>query len=311
MNDGTATPAAPLVSILCLTYNHADFVVQALDSFLAQVTAFDVEIVVSDDCSSDGTVDILKHYQSRFGNRIQVLRSPVNVGVTRNFRRALNACRGKYVALCEGDDFWRGQDKLQMQVDFLDAHPDYVMAYHDATIVDQFGEHDVSQLPRRLQCDASSEELVATRPISTLTVCFRNLLGDLPPELDQAPALDLCLWSLLGQHGKGKYLAAIEPAGYRVHVGGVFSTQSARNRHVMTAQSLLCLARVYARQGRLDVSDVVLLKAIQLAAVPLKSTAGFRLVGSSIASLIVSALHAAKRLAERGRSLSDTKMPKP
>jgi Glycosyl transferase family 2 len=311
MDDETATPAAPLVSVLCLTYNHADFVGQALDSFLAQVTTFDVEVVVSDDCSSDGTADIAQSCQSRFGSRLRVLRSPVNLGVTRNFRRALKACRGKYVALCEGDDFWRGPDKLQAQVDFLEAHPDYVMAYHDATIVDPSGDHGASQLPPRLRCDASSAELIATRPISTLTVCFRNLLGDLPPELDQAPALDLCLWSLLGQHGKGKYLTTIEPAGYRVHSGGVFSTQTDKNRHLMTAQSLLCLSRVYARQGRHKASNDILMKAIRLACVPLGPAANLRLWVSGLGRLFISALRASKRRLLYRRQVPDVPSPGP
>jgi hypothetical protein len=289
-------PGSPLVSILCLTYNHADFVAAALDSFLAQVTSFEFDIVVSDDCSSDGTLAVLERYHARLGNRIQILRSPVNLGVSRNFRRALKVCRGKYIALCEGDDFWRGQSKLQIQVDFLEVHTDFVMTYHDATIVDSSGEHDKSQLPRRLQCDASSGDLIATRPISTLTVCFRNLLNELPPELDHAPALDLCLWSLLGHHGKGKYLASIEPAGYRVHSGGVFSMQTQRNRQIMTAQSLLCLARVYAKEGKHEASDRLLLKAIQIAGVPLNSGSGLRLVAANAAALLVSALQRVGKL---------------
>lgn len=308
MTDKTAVPAkpaTPMVSILCITYNHAAFVARALDAFLTQVTTFDVEIVVSDDCSMDGTLDILKCYQSRVGERMQVLHSPFNLGVTRNFRRALKECRGKYVALCEGDDFWRGQSKLQMQVDFLEANPDFVMAYHDATIVDQAGEHAVSQLPRRLQCDATSAELIATRPISTLTVCFRNRLEVLPPELDQAPALDLCLWSLLGLHGKGKYLSSIEPAGYRVHTEGIFSTQSQRNRHVMTAQSLLCLARIHAGQGRLAASDDAVLKAIRMASVPLGPVASLRLLGLALLRLLAAVGAAANGVLGKQRGPAD------
>ncbi len=289
-------PSAPLLSVICLTYNHAAFIAQALESILAQVTSFEVEVVLGDDCSSDTTMQVVDSFRPRFGSRLQVLTSPVNLGVTRNFRRTYQACRGRYIAICEGDDFWRGHSKLQTQVDFLESHPDFVMTYHDATIVGVAGAQDVSQLPWRLRCDASSAELMATRPISTLTVCFRNVVADLPQELDAAPALDLCLWSLLGQHGKGKYLETVESAGYRVHANGVFSMQTERNRYLMTAQSLLCLSRVYARQNRPETSDLLLLKAIRLAGVPLKSTAAFRLLGSNLIGLILSFLHAARRL---------------
>ena len=116
-------------------------------------------------------------------------------------------------------------------------------------------------IPARLRRDSSQAALIATRPISTLTVCFRNVLAPLPPELDQAPVLDLCLWSLLGRKGKGKYLGDIEPAAYRVHEGGVFSTQGARNQYLMTAQSQLVLARIYARLGERGRSHRLLFEA--------------------------------------------------
>ena len=285
MDPALPTPGSPMVSILCITYNQAAFIARTLDSFLAQRTDFDVEIVVSDDCSTDETSDIIEQYRVRAGGRIRVLSPPVNLGVTRNFRRAMQACRGKYIALCEGDDFWRGHTKLQTQVDFMEAYPGVVITYHNATIVDAEGEHDTPQLPAKLRCDASSAELIATRPISTLTACFRNVLGELPPELDHAPALDLCLWSLLGQHGSGKYLPEIAPAGYRVHAGGVFSAQTDRNRHAMTAQALLCLARVYARQGHQAASDAVLFKAARMAGVPLGLMASLRLLGLTMMRL--------------------------
>lgn len=273
---------APLLSVLCLTFNHEQFVAQALQAIAAQEVAFQIEVVVADDCSTDGTIAVIEQFRPQWGARLRVLPSLVNLGVTRNFRRALDACRGRYIALCEGDDYWRGHDKLQRQVDFLQAHPEFVLTYHDAVIFGPVAAAGRIQLPRRLRRDASQAQLIATRPISTLTVCFRNVLGHLPPELDHAPVLDLCLWSLLGHHGKGKYLSGIEPAAYRVHVGGVFSTQSERNRRLMTAQSLLCLARVYARMDKRALGDRLLLKAILMASVQLSLSACLILVGAGL-----------------------------
>jgi glycosyltransferase involved in cell wall biosynthesis len=251
-----------LLSVLCLTYNHEAFVAQALASFGAQETSFEFEVIVADDCSTDGTLAIVESFRGRFGDRLRILTTPVNLGVTRNFRRALSACRGRYVALCEGDDYWRGSNKLQRQVDFLEGHADYVMAFHDATVIGATAASGQIQLPKRLRRDASSDELIATRSISTLTVCFRNVLETLPPELDHAPVLDLCLWSLLGHHGKGKYLGGIEPAVYRVHNGGVHSTQTEHARIIMLSQSLLALARLYARRGDLAAADRLQLTAV-------------------------------------------------
>lgn len=301
MSDDPSDAVTPTLSILCLTFNHEAFIDQTLESFLAQRTRFEVEIVVADDCSTDGTAAIVESFRQRVGARLRLLRTPVNLGVTRNLRRAMAACRGRYIALCEGDDYWRGHDKLQIQVDFLEAHPAYVLTFHDATMIDSNGRTYGVQLPRSLQRDATPADLRTTRPISTLTTCFRNVLDPLPPELDQAPALDLCLWSLLGHHGRGKYMPHIEPAAYRLHSGGVFSMQGERNRHLMTAQSLLCLARFYARQGQATLSERLLLQAGKLAGRRLGPVDGVRLAFDLLARLL---LRPVQRLGQvwRGRS---------
>lgn len=244
-----ATGEEPLVSIHCITYNHERFIAQALDSFLMQKAPFPFEIVIGDDCSADGTVKLVEVYQALHPGLIKLLPSPVNLGITQNFRRTLKACRGRYIAICEGDDFWVDPTKLAQQVQFLEDHPGYVMAYHGARILDGLGGPGTLQLQPELRRDATPDELVRTRPISTLTVCFRNVLDDLPAEFNHAPVLDLCLWSLLGQFGAGKYMPDIEPAVYRVHDGGVFSMQSERNRQRMTARTYLCLAQFYERRG--------------------------------------------------------------
>jgi hypothetical protein len=139
------------------------------------------------------------------------------------------------------------------------------MTFHDAEIVDAAGTPMGMLLDRSLQRDATARQLQCTRPIPTLTVCFRNLLDSLPAEFDQAPALDLCLWSLLGLHGAAKFMPEVQPAVYRVHGGGVFSLQGQRSRYLMTAQSLLCLSRVHAREGRAELADALLSKASRMA----------------------------------------------
>ena len=176
--------ANPLLSVLCLTYNHEAFVAETLESILAQDVSFEFEVIVADDCSTDGSVAVIEGFRQRFGDRLRLLRTEVNLGATRNFRRALSACRGRYVALCEGDDHWRGRVKLQRQVDFLEVSPDFVLCYHDATMIGRTEWQGRNPIPARLRRDSSQAALIATRPISTLTVCFRNVLAPLPPELD-------------------------------------------------------------------------------------------------------------------------------
>ncbi len=114
----------PLVSVLSVTYNHAPYIAQAIESFLAQKTTFPFEIVIGEDCSTDGTREIVFGYANRYPKLIRVVASEKNVGGMNNFQRTFAACRGKYVAICEGDDYWHHREKLQIQTDWLEAHPE-------------------------------------------------------------------------------------------------------------------------------------------------------------------------------------------
>jgi glycosyltransferase involved in cell wall biosynthesis len=106
-----------------ITYNHALYIAQAIDSVLAQITTFDVEIVIGEDASTDDTRRIVMDYQQRFPDRIRLLLPARNRGARANIQATLQACRGEYVALLEGDDYWINTVKLQAQVDLLDANP--------------------------------------------------------------------------------------------------------------------------------------------------------------------------------------------
>jgi len=117
----------PLVSISCITYNHKQYIRDAIEGFLMQITNFPVEILIHDDASTDGTTEIIKEYEKRYPNLIKPLYEEENQwvkgrrgSVVFNIPRA----QGKYIAFCEGDDYWTDPYKLQKQVDFLESHPD-------------------------------------------------------------------------------------------------------------------------------------------------------------------------------------------
>ena len=133
----------PLVSICCTTYNHKQYLAQAIDSFLAQITDFETEILVHDDLSTDGTTEILKEYAAKYPDRIFPLYETENqyskgipISETFNFPRA----RGKYIAMCEGDDYWCDPNKLQKQIDAMEADPGCTFSFTNATIHDVSGE---------------------------------------------------------------------------------------------------------------------------------------------------------------------------
>ena len=116
-----ATP--PLVSVCMTAYNHAPYIGRAIEGVLSQRTTFAVELVLSDDCSTDGTGAICRDYAARYPDRIRLLTGDVNVGMRANYRRTIEACRGRYVAMCDGDDWWCDPLKLQRQVEALEADP--------------------------------------------------------------------------------------------------------------------------------------------------------------------------------------------
>ena len=113
----------PLVSICCITYKHFQFAVDAIEGFLMQQTNFEFEIVIGEDASGDGTSELLQKYKALHPGKIQLHLRKRNIGMMANFIDTLSACKGKYIAVCEGDDYWIDPLKLQRQVDYIDNHP--------------------------------------------------------------------------------------------------------------------------------------------------------------------------------------------
>lgn len=119
-----------LVSIFCITYNHGKFIAKAIEGFLMQQCDFNTEIIIGDDCSTDGTTEIIDAYIARYPGKIRRLKASKNMGANQNVIRVALETNGKYVATCDGDDFWTDPLKLQKQVDFLESNPDYAMCCH-------------------------------------------------------------------------------------------------------------------------------------------------------------------------------------
>lgn len=129
--------APPCVSVIVLTYNHEKYIAGALDSILMQKGDFSIEILVGDDASQDGTVEILKRYQKKYPKKIRLFLNSKNLGATRNAYQLLVNAKGNYLAACEGDDYWTDPEKLHRQIRFLEEHPEMVGCTHYCTIVDE------------------------------------------------------------------------------------------------------------------------------------------------------------------------------
>lgn len=198
----------PLVSISCITYNHAPYIRKCLDGFLMQKTNFHYEVLIHDDASTDGTADIIREYEIKYPDIIKPIYQKENqyskgikISQTYNFPRA----QGKYIAFCEGDDYWTDPNKLQMQVDFLENNPDYGMCYTKAKQYDQSEKYFIRPIGSKI---ASFNDLLRNgNRIPTLTVCIRKFLllqylNDIKPETKNWLLGDYPMWLWVAHESK-------------------------------------------------------------------------------------------------------------
>lgn len=126
-----------MVSVVCTAYNHGPYIREALESFVNQKTDFEYEVLVNDDCSTDDTADIIREFAEKYPERIIPFIQEKNLysqGINIYNHVFYPVARGKYIALCEGDDYWTDPMKLQLQVDFLESHPEYTACVHNTMI---------------------------------------------------------------------------------------------------------------------------------------------------------------------------------
>jgi len=214
----------PKVSVVVLTYNHARFIDEALQSVFAQRTDFDFEILITEDCSTDGTREIVKRYAREHPSVITLLLSERNQNDNDVLTRALRVARGELIALLEGDDFWTSRDKLQRQVCFLDAHPECASCVHNAWIVDETGVRQPETFcPIGWQGPFTTRDVLRANFIPTCSTMLRRTVVDsLPSWFDRAIAQDWSLHLLCSERGAIGYLDEVM-AAYRAHAGGLWS----------------------------------------------------------------------------------------
>ncbi len=216
------------VSVAMITYNHERFIAQAIESVLMQETAFEYEIVIGEDCSTDLTREIVVDFQKRFPNKIRLLLPESNIGAHKNLSQTLAACGGQYVALLEGDDYWTSPEKLQKQADFLDSHLDCSLCFHpvkwfydNAKGVPATWPKDGSKWPERCKPFSTAEDILREIFIQTGSVMFRNgLLDEYPGWLYRLRGADWSLYILFADKGKLGCLDEVM-AAHRKHPGGI------------------------------------------------------------------------------------------
>lgn len=216
----------PKVSIICFAYNQASFIRDALDGFVMQKTNFPFEVLIHDDASADGTADIIREYAEKYPDIIKPIFQTENqyskgiaIGCTYLYPRV----RGKYVAVCDGDDFWTDAYKLQKQVDFLDANPEYNIVYHPVSVLWQDGRMVEAKISRKRSYDVPLSNLLYNNCIPNCSVMYRWCPNGLDITTCRPRNIypgDWFVHLLHAKTGKVRCLSEIM-AIYRRHSGGV------------------------------------------------------------------------------------------
>ena len=210
-----------MVSVVLITYNQERHIRKAIESVLSQETAFDYEIIIGEDCSVDKTRAICKEYQQKYPSKIHLFLHESNIGMHQNFLRTVCRANGKYIALCEGDDFWTNPQKLQMQYDLLEKNPDFSGVHTKVCYVDA---HDIitgeSDLMPKDSSSVSFDYLVQKNVIHTCSFMFRKSVLDETVDsiLNAAPIPDYTLFLAAALKGGIYYFNTIT-AAYRKNAG--------------------------------------------------------------------------------------------
>lgn len=229
-----------VVSISCITYNHVPYIRQCLDGFMMQQTNFAFEVLIHDDASTDGTTEIIKEYERKYPDIIKPIYEEENQWVKGrrgsavfNFPRA----KGKYIAMCEGDDYWTDPLKLQKQVDFLESHSDFVMVSHDYDVFLQSLTKYENNKNTHRKVYTLSDLISGFWPAQTLTVVFKK---DAILSYGNFQGGDVALFYFLLKSGKGFFIDD-NMATYRIHDSGVWGGLSDENRIKQSFDSRLSI----------------------------------------------------------------------
>src|SRR5262245_5502127 len=183
-----------------MTYNHAALVRKAVESVLMQAGPFRLQLVVGDDCSRDGTAEILAEFARKRPDVIKLLPSELNVGPNLNFLRIYRECDGEFLALLEGDDYWLSRDKLARQLAFLDEHVGFAGCGHRVHHIDE-RERVLGVFPTTAAMRYDFTALARRNPFGTCSLLYRRKMAELPEWMKSVPCGDWPLHLLHARYG--------------------------------------------------------------------------------------------------------------
>ncbi|MFY0687770.1 MAG: glycosyltransferase [Cyclobacteriaceae bacterium] len=252
----------PMVTVRTSTFQHAEYIEKCIEGVLLQETDFPIEFIIGEDYSTDGTRERVFKYAEQYSEVIRVITADYNVGSKANGRRCIEASRGKYMAICEGDDYWTDPKKLQKQVDFLEANADYNICFHAVQILDKDGmlkDDDITEVPNEVT--DINDLLEKGNFIHTPTVLFRNNLRKVPEELLRAPYGDFFMHAINVEDKKIKYFPEVM-AVYREGVG-VWSSRSRNARVIDTIRLYKLVCEYFEKNGNIDACNLMINKRLR------------------------------------------------
>jgi glycosyltransferase involved in cell wall biosynthesis len=219
----------PLVSVWMITYGHENYISQAIEGVLFQKCDFNVELIIADDCSPDNTETVVKGIikNDPRAHIIRYTRHVVNKGMINNFIWTLEQCKGKYIAMCEGDDYWTDPLKLQKQVDFLEGHPNYSMSLHNSWILKRNKKREFILKNLHENKVFTTEEVICGQArIITHSLVFKKEYLNLPPWFNYVQQGDLALMLILSMVGPIYFFSDVMGV-YRKHPTSLGALSSA------------------------------------------------------------------------------------
>lgn len=232
----------PLVTIWCTTYNHGPYIRQCLEGFVIQKTQFRFEAIVHDDCSTDETALIIREYAEKYPDIIKPIFETENQfskkdGSLDNI--LLSATRGKYVAICEGDDYWSDPFKLEIQIEFMESHKDYSMCYHNAVV---FYENSIKKpyvfCKKNENGDVCLSEIISDWIIPTASIVVRTSIFPMPDWKNRIYSGDMTMALIAYAKGKIYYINRVM-SFYRKSDAGLSSTSITPPEFVCSQKALL------------------------------------------------------------------------
>lgn len=233
------------ISTCIISYNQEKYIAEAIESALIQDCSFEHEIIICDDCSTDNTSKIISHYAEKYPNKVKAFFLERNIGMLKNWQRALSLCKGKYIALLEGDDFWIDKHKLQKQYEILENKHSFAFTFTNAHIKYENQAEGFSNYVVLKNTEYTTVDLLSYNFIPTCSVLMRNNISTdfFHPAYFKSPFADWIIHILNSNLGSIYFLNEFT-CTYRVHGAGVWSGINEEKRLINQLKAIECITEI-------------------------------------------------------------------